>query len=122
MGHAFMIINNWPAITDMMVNCADGDIWPRIYFMVFYVLVQWIILNIVIAMMLEIFCSVEGNMDTEFGRLQNIKKLRSLEKQVGTNRFREFCDGVNERIMKAKQVESRDRLNSHGQINGLINH
>lgn len=55
--YAFMIINNWPAITDMMC-AASGDIWPRIFFMVFYVFVQWIILNIVIAMMLDIFCNV----------------------------------------------------------------
>lgn len=55
--YAFMIINNWPAITDMMVG-VSGEIWPRIYFMIFYVFVQWIILNIVIAMMLEIFTNV----------------------------------------------------------------
>ena len=36
--YAFMIINNWPAITDMMV-AASGEVWPRIYFMVFYVFV-----------------------------------------------------------------------------------
>ena len=36
--YAFMIINNWPAITDTMVN-ASGEVWPRVYFMVFYILV-----------------------------------------------------------------------------------
>lgn len=71
---AFMIINNWPAITDMMVN-VSGDVWPRIYFMVFYVIVQWIILNIVVAMMLDVFTSVEGELDGEVNRLSNIKKI-----------------------------------------------
>ena len=72
--YSFMIINNWPAITDTMVN-ACGEVWPRIFFMIFYILVQWIILNIVIAMMLDIFTNVEGEMDTEFDRLNNIKQL-----------------------------------------------
>ena len=62
--YAFMIINNWPAMTDMMVN-ASGEVWPRIYFMAFYILVQWILLNIVIAMMLDIFTNVESQLDTE---------------------------------------------------------
>ena len=40
--------------------------------MVFYVFVQWIILNIVIAMMLDIFCCVSSEMDVEFERLEHI--------------------------------------------------
>ena len=56
--YAFMIINNWPAITDTMVGAAGGAVWPRIYFMIFYIIVQWIVLNIIIAMMLEIFDNV----------------------------------------------------------------
>ena len=63
--YAFMIINNWPAITDTLVNAAGGDVWPRIYFMVFYIIVQWIILNLVIAMMLEIYTNVESENDIE---------------------------------------------------------
>ena len=75
--YAFMIINNWPAITDMMVG-TSGSVWPRIYFMVFYILVQWILLNIVIAMMLDIFTSVDDELDVEFTRLENIKKLQKM--------------------------------------------
>ena len=72
--YAFMIINNWPAMTDMMVG-VSGEIWPRIYFMIFYVFVQWIILNIVIAMMLEIFTNVSAEQDTEFEKTATIHKL-----------------------------------------------
>ena len=43
--------------------------------MVFYIFVQWIILNIVIAMMLEIFDNVAGEMEDEFNNVANIKKL-----------------------------------------------
>ena len=69
--YSWMIINNWPAMTDMMVGTA-GAVWPRIFFMVFYVFVQWIILNIVIAMMIDIYTSVEDERDEKFSRLAHI--------------------------------------------------
>ena len=96
--YAFMIINNWPAMTDMMVN-ATGDTWPRVYFMVFYVLVQWIILNIVIAMMLDVFALVENELGTEFGNLANLRRLKQAEAKLGKERFAEICDRVNEDIV-----------------------
>jgi len=81
---AFMIINNWPAMTDMMVN-ASGECWPRVFFMVFYILVQWIILNIVIAMMLDVFTNVESELESEFGTLENVKQLMEAEKKLGNH-------------------------------------
>jgi hypothetical protein len=71
---SFMIINNWPAITDTMVN-VSGSVMPRVFFMVFYIFVQWIILNIIIAMMIDIFCTVAKDMDKEYDRLKNITQL-----------------------------------------------
>lgn len=99
--YAFMIINNWPAMTDMMVNVTGGETWPRVYFMVFYIIVQWIILNIVIAMMLEIYCCVEDEMDTTFGRIENIKKLRKIAKKMG-NSFYGYCNDVNLQLMRSE--------------------
>ena len=75
--YAFMIINNWPAITDMMVN-ASGETWPRIFFMVFYVIVQWIVLNLVIAMMLEIYTNVEDEVQVECNRKDHVVKLMQM--------------------------------------------
>lgn len=75
--YAFMIINNWPAITDMMVN-ASGETWPRIFFMVFYVIVQWIVLNLVIAMMLEIYTNVEDEVQVECNRKDHVVKLMKM--------------------------------------------
>lgn len=97
--YAFMIINNWPAITDMMVN-ASGSVWPRIYFMAFYILVQWILLNIVIAMMLDIFTNVETQLDSEEKRIGTVHKLMKLQKQMGAQRFERYCDDVNETILR----------------------
>ena len=75
--YAFMIINNWPAITDMMVN-ASGLAWPRVFFMVFYVVVQWIVLNLVIAMMLEIYTNVEDEVQVECNRKDHVVKLMQM--------------------------------------------
>ena len=97
--YAFMIINNWPAMTDMMVN-ATGENWPRVYFMVFYVLVQWIILNIVIAMMLDVFTNVENELDKEFKNLANVKRLMAAQKTMDSSRFKGICDNVNKEILE----------------------
>ena len=97
--YSFMIINNWPAITDMMCNTSGAN-WPRVYFMVFYIFVQWIILNIVIAMMLEIFDNVAGEMEEEFKHIANVKDLMKKQSELGNNRFEQLCDEVNEAIMK----------------------
>ena len=93
-------------MTDMMVNAA-GEVWPRIYFMVFYVIVQWIILNIVVAMMLDVFTSVEKELDCEVDRLSNIKKLQAKKAKLGDeDQFKHFCNRVNEKILK-EEVEKK---------------
>ena len=114
--YAFMIINNWPAMTDMMVG-TSGSVWPRVYFMIFYILVQWILLNIVIAMMLDIFTSVDDELDTEFKRLANIKKLQALQKQMGQQRFNDYADQANQVIMRevvdASELNKRAKSRQH---------
>ena len=97
--YAFMIINNWPAITDTMVN-ATGANWPRVYFMVFYIFVQWIILNIVIAMMLDVFTNVESELDKEFSNLANVKRLMHAKSKMTDARFKEICDTVNQELLE----------------------
>ena len=105
---SFMIINNWPAITDTMVN-ASGSVLPRVYFMIFYIFVQWIILNILIAMMIDIFCTVTKDMDKDYDRLDNIIKLKTIHHKVGDHCFHEFCDVMNENIMK-EEVDKSELL------------
>ena len=105
---AFMIINNWPAMTDMMVN-ASGQKWPRVYFMVFYILVQWIVLNIVIAMMLDIFSCVSEELDQEFDKLGSVKRLMRVQERMGTRRFVELCRSVNRKIL-LEEIEKNDLL------------
>lgn len=101
--YAFMIINNWPAITDMMVG-ASGEVWPRVFFMVFYIIVQWIVLNIVIAIMLELYTNVDGEVEQDFNRLNKVKKLMAMQKKLGDRTFKHYCDEVNEKIMR-KEVD-----------------
>ena len=59
--------------------------------MIFYVFVQWIILNIVIAMMLDIFSNVSVEMDKEFEKLDHIKKLQAKQRQMGEANFARYC-------------------------------
>jgi len=84
---SFMIVTPGPAITEIMVSASGGEIWPRVYYMVFFLLVQWIILNIVIAMILDIFTNVSEEMDHEFVQLENMKKLQALEIKMGKSNF-----------------------------------
>lgn len=103
--YAFMIINNWPAITDMMVGVA-GSGWPRVFFMLFYILVQWIILNIVIAMMLEVFTNVDEEIDAEYEKLANVKRLRAIADRTDLATFRAACDRVNQDLLREECEES----------------
>ena len=96
--YAFMIINNWPAITDMMCNSSDRT-WPRVYFMAFYILIQWILLNIVIAMMLDVFTNVEKELDKEFADRENIKRLIAAKSKMSDEQFRQLCENVNRKLL-----------------------
>jgi len=76
--------------------------------MVFYVFVQWIILNIVIAMILDIFTNVSEEMDHEFEQLGHIKQLKSMENKMGKNNFSQYCKNIGEQIVK-EEVD-KDKL------------
>ena len=119
--YAFMIINNWPAMTDMMVNVA-GSVWPRIYFMVFYIIVQWIVLNIVIAMMLDIFTNVDSELDVEFERRERIYKLMEKQKRMGRERFARFCDEVNEKLCREEVDRVELEKRAHGIRQDKVSH
>ena len=105
---SFMIINNWPAMTDMMVN-ASGQLWPRVFFMVFYIIVQWVILNIVIAMMLDIFCITDSEVEKKFKRHEYINRLQAIQKRVGYSQFVVYCQEINHRMMK-EEVDASELL------------
>lgn len=105
---SFMIVNNWNTMNDVMVQ-QSGSSWPRFYFMIFYICVQWIVLNILIAMLIDVFCTVDTSLDKEYERLENIKKLQKVHSIVGNRQFTEFCDSVNEKIMK-EEVDKSELL------------
>lgn len=74
--------------------------------MVFYIFVQWIILNLVVAMMLEIFTNVSDEQDAEFDKQKNIHKLIAHQKRLGNHRFEQIMDEVNEDIMREEVNKS----------------
>lgn len=89
-----------PMVMDMFISATGGAGWPRIYFMVFYCLINWIILNLVIAMMLEIFTNVSDEQDCEFKKQKNIQTLMEHQKRLGNHRFEQVMDEINEDIMR----------------------
>jgi hypothetical protein len=60
-------------------------------------------------MLIDIFCTVDRSVDKEYERLANIKKLQKIYSVVGSRRFNEFCDVVNEKIMK-EEVDKSELL------------
>ena len=67
--------------------------------MAFYILIQWILLNIVIAMMLDVFTNVEKELDKEFADRENIKRLISAQSKMSDDQFRQLCENVNRKLL-----------------------
>ena len=55
----FMVINNWFVTIDMYEEVNDGSMFPTFYFVLFWVCVVLILLNVLIALILEIYSAVE---------------------------------------------------------------
>ena len=60
-----MVVNNW-FVTCNMFCIVTGTIWPRLFFVLFWVLTVLIMLNIVIAFVLEIYNSVSDEISREY--------------------------------------------------------
>lgn len=58
----FMILAGWWPMTNMYIDIV-GNQWPLVFFCVFFVVIELTVLNLVIAIILEIYTSVEGNVE-----------------------------------------------------------
>ena len=67
----FMVINNWFVTIDMYEAVNGGSMFPTFYFVLFWVFVVLILLNVLIALILEIYSAVEPE-------IQNKTKKRAL--------------------------------------------
>mmetsp|Transcript_4748 Transcript_4748/g.6258 ORF Transcript_4748/g.6258 Transcript_4748/m.6258 type:complete len:315 (+) Transcript_4748:1409-2353(+) len=102
--YTYMIISNSPPSTTMYVNALGGERWPRVYFWLFYILMSWIVLNIIIAMIIDVYDNVENELGATFGNLKKVKQLMAVEKRIGQAEFRALCDQVNKKLL-VEEVE-----------------
>lgn len=70
-----MVVNNWWVTCNVYIVICNGKHWPVIYFIAFWVVTVCIMLNIVVAFVLEIYNSVEADTTAKYTRLNYILNL-----------------------------------------------
>jgi hypothetical protein len=70
-----MVINNWYVI-DNMLCIVLGNNWPRLYTFSFIVIIVWIMLNVMIAFVLEIHGAVREEVEKEWNRREWVTNLK----------------------------------------------
>lgn len=55
---ANMVVNNWWVMCTIFTD-VTGSLWPRFYFISFFFIVDLVLINLVIAILLEIYSKVE---------------------------------------------------------------
>ena len=70
-----MVVNNW-FITCNMYCYVMGNNWPRLYFISFWALTVLIMLNLVIAFIIEIYDTVSQEIEFEYKRGEFVLKLQ----------------------------------------------
>lgn len=73
-----MVVNNWFVTVDMYTNIMGeaSYMWVRAYFVLFWITIVLIQLNIIIAVVLEIFGSVADQVNDYMHHVQVSKKLK----------------------------------------------
>ena len=63
---AQMVVNNWWVVVNLQTAVCDHDILIRTWFVSFWIITVLILMNIVIAIVLEIYGSVSSEVDKMF--------------------------------------------------------
>lgn len=82
-----MVVNNW-FITCDMICLVMGSIWPRVYFVLFWICTVLIMLNLVISFVIEIYESASSETEAEFKRREYVIKLREKFREIDEGRER----------------------------------
>ena len=69
-------------------------------FFTFYVIINWIVLNIIVAMILDVFATVEQELDRECSMVEKAKKLMALQQSMGKQEFAQMCKKVNYKLLE----------------------
>ena len=71
-----MIISGWWVITNQYIDIV-GSQWPIIFYIVFFITIELIILNLVIAVILEIYAAVEVQVEEYLSRVDLLKQVQA---------------------------------------------
>lgn len=73
---AQMVVNNWYITCDMMMFVTQSR-WPALFFVAFWIVQVNMMLNVVIAFVMEIYNSVSEDLSIEYARREYVLHLQS---------------------------------------------
>ena len=94
-----MVVNNWFVTVGMLVDITGQTVATRFYFVTFWMATVLVLLNIVIAIVLEIFGSVTNQVEAE---------VKTIKMQIQLHKWLEGCD---EETMKKRIGEALAVIN-----------
>ena len=103
---AFMVVNNWTLIVQVYIDITGSQL-PILYFILFWILIDLIIFNLIIAVILEIYGTVENDVEKIFTRIQLSRKVQELYKDKSKQRFRQDYENVLAYLLKQKRREEQ---------------
>ena len=77
-----MVINNWFLTIDMYGAVMEGNLVPYLFFFSFWCFVVLILLNVIIALIIEIYSSVEPEVELQCQRIKMSLELDKMVKSV----------------------------------------
>jgi len=63
-----MVVNNWWVVVNMITAVVGNDVAVRLWFVSFWVITVLILVNIMVAIVLEIYGAVSAEVDVKFDK------------------------------------------------------
>ena len=96
-----MVVNNWFVTVGMLADITGHKVATHFYFVTFWMAIVLVLLNIVIAIVLEIFGSVTNQVEAE---------MKTTKMQIQLHKWLEGCD---EETMKKRIDEALAVINAY---------
>ena len=74
----FMIVNNWIVTIQMYQSIVDPYTFPEIFFVTFWCSVTVIIMNVIVALIIEIYSSVEPEVTRKMKQIHLTRQLMKI--------------------------------------------
>ena len=75
---SILVSNNWNSTTDMYGALTGSDFWPRFYFSSFFLVSIFIILNIIISFVIEIYTMALEDMEKKWNKHDMVKTVMKV--------------------------------------------